>query len=124
MSSRPRPPMPEEPPAIPIEPEVAAERSVYVSSHINIVKQLIQEGKTQDEIKVEVSEFAGKYPALYKMLFKIDITNEVSLRTMMAMLDKMGKSQLTQDQASVIVGQRLYDTFIKSKIGEDKPPAS
>jgi hypothetical protein len=28
---------------------------------------------------------------------------------------------MTQDQASTVVGQRLYETFIKPKIGEDVP---
>jgi hypothetical protein len=58
------------------------------------------------------------------MLFKIDINNEAALRTMLALLERMGSGQMTQDQASVVVGQRLYDTYIKDKIGEDKPPRS
>jgi hypothetical protein len=65
-----------------------------------------------------------KFPALFKMLFKIDINNEASLRTMLAMLERMGTGDMTQDQASVIVGQRLYDTFIKPNIGEDKPAST
>jgi hypothetical protein len=39
--------------------------------------------------------------------------NDPSLRTMISMLEKMGTGELSQHQASVIVGQRLHDKFIK-----------
>ena len=117
-----RPGMPEEEPAIPIEPAVAAARTRYVKAKIEIVKALKADGLTQPEAQQhpEVKDFAEKYPALFKMLFKID-ENDASLRTLLAMLERMGTGDMTQDQASTVVGQRLYDTFIKSKIGEDKP---
>jgi hypothetical protein len=35
---------------------------------------------------------------------------------MLAMLEKMGNSELDQNQASVIVGQRLHDVYIKPKM--------
>jgi hypothetical protein len=115
--------MPEEEPAIPIEPAVAAARTRFVKAKIEIVKGLKADGMTQAEAQQhpDVKDFALKYPALFKMLFKID-ENDASLRTMLAMLERMGKGDMTQDQASTVVGQRLYDTFIKSKIGEDRPP--
>jgi hypothetical protein len=118
-------PMPDEEPAIPIEPEVAAARSVYIRAKIEIVKKMKSKGLSMESIQgsEEVADFAKAYPALFKMLFKIDINNEGSLRTMLAMLERMGTGQMTQDQASVVVGQRLYDTYIKTKIGEDKPPS-
>jgi hypothetical protein len=34
------------------------------------------------------------------------------------MLEKMGSEELTQHQASVIVGQRLHDVYIKPRIPE------
>jgi hypothetical protein len=115
--------MPDEEPAIPIEPAVAAARTRYVKAKIEIVKTLKAEGKPQAEVQehADVKDFALKYPALFKMLFKID-TNDASLRTMLAMLERMGTGDMTQDQASTVVGQRLYETYIKSKIGEDRPP--
>jgi hypothetical protein len=108
---------------VPIEPAVASARSAFVKAKIEIVKKLKAEGKTQAEVEVhpDLTTFVGSYPALFKMLFKIDIGNEAALRTMLAMLERMGTGQMTQDQASTVVGQRLYDTFIKDKIGEDKP---
>lgn len=119
-------PLPDDEPAVPIEPAVASARSAFVKAKIEIVKKLKAEGKTQAEIEVnpELVTFVGSYPALFKMLLKIDINSEAALRTMLAMLERMGTGQMTQDQASTVVGQRLYDTFIKDKIGEDRPSTS
>jgi len=97
---------------------MAASRSKFVRDNIAIVKSLKAEGKTAEEIQKEVPIFARDYPALYKMLFKIDIDNEAALRTMLAMLERMGRNEITQDQASGVVGQRLYDKYIKPNIDE------
>jgi hypothetical protein len=91
-----------------------------VRENITVVKSLKEEGKTAEEIAKEVPVFARDYPALYKMLFKIDIANEAALRTMLIMLDRMGRNEITQDQASGVVGQRLYDKYIKPNIDETK----
>jgi hypothetical protein len=32
----------------------------------------------------------------------------------------MGRGEMTQDQASGVVGQRLYDTYIKPNLDETK----
>jgi hypothetical protein len=121
-----RGPLPDEEPAVPIDPAVAAARSVFIKAKIEIVKSLKAQGKLMGEVEQDprLTEFVARYPALFKMLFKIDINNEAALRTMLALLERMGSGQMTQDQASVVVGQRLYDTYIKDKIGEDKPPRS
>jgi hypothetical protein len=80
------------------------------------VKALQEQGKSKEEIQEEVARFAADYPALFKMLTNTNGYNEGSLRTMIAMLERMGTGQLSQDQASVIVGQRLHDVFIKPKM--------
>jgi hypothetical protein len=49
--------------------------------------------------------------------------NKQSLKTMLVMLDRMGSGELSQHQASVIVGQRLADTYIKPSV-ETKPDSS
>jgi hypothetical protein len=115
-----RPP-PEEPPAPPLEPAIAKARAAYVKSNVEKVKTLKEQGKSKEEIQEEVARFAADYPALFKMLMNTENYNEGSLRTMLAMLERMGSGQLTQDQASVIVGQRLHDVYIKPKI-DGLPP--
>jgi hypothetical protein len=37
------------------------------------------------------------------------------------MLEKMGGGQLSQNDASVIVGQRMFDMYVKPQIGEEPP---
>ena len=115
-----KPNLPKEEPAIPLEPDVAAARSIFINDNIRIIKSFKEQGKTAEEVKNEVPVFCRDYPALYKMLFKIDIGNEAALRTMLAMLDRMGRGEMTQDQASGVIGQRLYDTYIKPNLDETK----
>jgi hypothetical protein len=45
-----------------------------------------------------------------------DVYDEAAVRTMLYMLEKMGTGELSQHQASVIVGQRLHDTYIKPTV--------
>jgi len=115
-----RPNLPDEPPAIPLEPDLAAARSKFLRDNIDVVKSLKAQGKSVEEITAAVPIFAENYPALFKMLFKIDIDSEAKLRTMLAMLERMGQGQMTQDQASGVVGQRLYDAYVKPHIDETK----
>jgi hypothetical protein len=74
--------------------------------------------KTEDEIHNEVTQFATQYPTLFKMVMKPDGEKNPSLKTMITMLERMGSGDLTQHQASVIVGQRLHDVYIKPKLDQ------
>jgi hypothetical protein len=120
MSQRRGPPQfPKEEPAIPLDPSVAHARNIYIREQIAKIQQLKRDGKTNDEIKEEVSRFVEDYPQLFKMITRDENFNEASLRTMLTMLEKMGTGELSQHQASVIVGQRLHDTFVKPAIDEE-----
>jgi hypothetical protein len=114
------PNLPKEEPAIPLEPAVAKARSAYIKNMIDKIKQHKNQGKTVDEIKqVEgIQRFSEDYPQLFKLLTKAEDYNEGSLRTMIALLEKMGTGEIDQNQASVIVGQRLHDIYIKPKLSE------
>ena len=120
MSQRRGPPqLPKEEPAIPLDPSVAHARNIYIREQIAKIQAMKQEGKSKEEMKEAVGRFAEDYPQLFKLLTSGDAYNENSLRTMLAMLEKMGTGELTQHQASVIVGQRLHDTYIKPAIDEE-----
>jgi hypothetical protein len=110
-----RPNLPKEEPAIPIEADIAKARATYLRDMVTKVKKLRQEGKSASDIQAETGGFAGQYPTLFKMLNK-DVYDEAAVRTMLYMLEKMGTGELSQHQASVIVGQRLHDTYIKPTV--------
>jgi hypothetical protein len=108
---------PKEEPAVPIEPDIAKARATYVKAQVEKVKALKEAGVlSAEEIKAEVSRFAEDYPALFKMLMSSENFNEASLKTMLALLERMGTGEMSQHQASVIVGQRLHDVYIKPKM--------
>lgn len=119
MSRRPPPNLPDEPPAIPLEPAIAQVRASYIRSNLNKIQVLRAANKSESEIREAVGRFAEDYPTLFKKLLATDDPNESSLRTMLTMLEKMGTGDLTQHQASVIVGQRLHDIYIKPKLDEE-----
>jgi hypothetical protein len=106
----------EEEPAVPLEPDVAKARSIYIRSNLDKIRAMKDSGKTEDEITLELPRFAKDFPSLFKMVAKSEEYNEGSLKTMVAMLERMGSGDLTQHQASVIVGQRLHDMYIKPRM--------
>lgn len=110
------PQLPKEEPAIPLDPSVAHARNIYIREQIAKVKALKEQGKTKEEITKEVKQFVEDYPQLFKMVVGNENLNEASLRTMLSLLEKMGTGELSQHQASVIVGQRLYDNYVKPAV--------
>lgn len=92
------------------------ERAQYVRDSIDLVEKYQNEGFTTEEIKEKVPTFVKHYKNLFEMVTMPGGYNKQSLKTMLAMLDRMGSGELTQHQASVIVGQRLADAYIKPNI--------
>ena len=113
--SRPPPNFPPEEPVIPIEPDVAKARASYIRATVAKIQALHGNGSTLDTIRDATGTFSTQYPGLFKMLLS-DSYNDASLRTMLSLLDKMGSGNLSQHQASVVVGQRLHDIYIKPKM--------
>lgn len=93
-------------------------RATYVRYNVDKIEALLKEGKTVEEIKTLFQDFATNYKNLFEMLTMPGGYNQQSLKTMLAMLDRMGAGELTHHQASVIVGERIASTYIKP---EDLP---
>jgi hypothetical protein len=110
------PPQQEEEPIVPLTVEQARDRHIFVKSQIDSIRRYISEGKSTEEIQVLVPEFVKQFPVLFKKLTCGEHYNESSLRTLLAMLESMGRGDLSQHQASQIVGQRMVDTYIKPKL--------
>jgi hypothetical protein len=96
------------------------ERAQYVRDSIALIEVYQTQGYSTEEIKEKVPTFVRDYKNLFEMVTQPGGYNKQSLKTMLAMLDRMGTGELTQHQASVIVGQRLADTYIKPSISESK----
>jgi hypothetical protein len=95
----------------------AKDRAVYVESQVNMIRGLVALHKTDSEIKELCGNFHVEYPTLFEYALKpnFDINN---LRVMLTLLNRMGDKHLSQHQASVIVGQRMADKYIKPSVSQ------
>lgn len=91
------------------------ERAQYIRDMVKAVEEYKTAGKSSVEIKALVPEFARDYSNLFEMVLKPGY-NKHTLKTMLSMLDRMGNGELTQHQASMVVGERLANTFIKPNL--------
>lgn len=96
----------------------AKERATYVRAMVKRCEDFIAQGMNADTIKEKLPEFARDYPTLFETVVSTEPYHKNSLRTMLAMLDKMGEGSLSQHQASVIVGERLLQTFVKPQLSQ------
>ncbi len=92
------------------------ERAAYVRSMMGLIETLQNEGKTVEQIKERMPEFARDYENLFKAATSGEAFNKQNLKTMLALLDRMGEGQLSQHQASVIVGKKLADQYITPQV--------
>lgn len=87
-------------------------RAQYVRDCVAQVEKYRDEGLTIEQIKSKMPTFARDYQNLFEKLTSADDYKQ-ELKTMLAMLDRMATGDLTQHQASMIVGKRLADKYIK-----------
>lgn len=100
-----------------IEAEKAAtqfspkERAAYVRERVDEIRRLIALGQNDIQIKAALGAFVEKYPTLFQYAVRTDFDVK-QFEMMMSMLDKMGAG-MTQHQASIAVGQKLVDKYVK-----------
>ena len=91
-----------------------AERAKMIRAMLYDLVPLVRQGKLEDELKSSFPIYAERYPELFKKIVaKQDLT---PLNTMLSMLDKMASGNISQHEASIIVGQRLVDRFVKPQL--------
>lgn len=88
-------------------------RAKYVRDSVKDVEEFQKQGLTPEQIKDKMPLFVRDYKNLFEMLTNPRGYNKQDLKTMLAMLDQMGEGNLTQHQASVIIGKRLAEQYIK-----------
>jgi hypothetical protein len=122
-----RPPnMPDEPPAVPLTPSEARDRAKYIRDIVKRIEGYKRTGRSPSEIEALVPEFKRDYPKLYEAILFPENFNtgfyEQSLKVMLTLLDRMAANQFSQHEASIIVGQRGYDSYVKPQI--DSQPST
>jgi hypothetical protein len=90
----------------------AMERAVYVRAMATRVGELRNMNRSVDEIKALLPEFARDYPHLFETLTGADY-DPSTLQSMLALLERMGNGSLNHHQATVIVGKRLAQKYIR-----------
>jgi hypothetical protein len=91
-------------------------RATYIRDMIKEITAKVAQGISADQIKIDVAHgaFAKAYPELFKKVIeKQDLSH---LGVMLNALDKMETGSLSQHQASILVGQRLVDKFVKPQL--------
>ena len=90
----------------------ASSRSVYVKDMVSKALAYRAAGDSVEIVKQRLPVFVRDYPHLFEMIMDPGHDKQI-LGTMIAMLDRMGEGSLTQHQASMIVGKRLFDKLKK-----------
>jgi hypothetical protein len=90
----------------------ASSRSVYVKDMVKKALAYRAAGDSVEIVKQRLPIFVRDYPHLFEMIMDPEHDKQI-LGTMIAMLDRMSQGSLTQHQASIIVGQRLFDKLKK-----------
>lgn len=89
-------------------------RARFIREMLNDIPRWMTQGLTEDQIREKVPEFADKYPELFtKIIQKQDLS---PIQSMLAMLDRMGEGNISQHQASVIIGKKLVDKFVNPQL--------
>jgi hypothetical protein len=90
------------------------ERARYIRTMIDNISKWMADNESVETITERAGDFIKFYPQLFKkMVSSKDIT---PINSMLVMLDKMGQGDLTQHQASIIVGKKLVDRYVTPQI--------
>ena len=92
----------------------AKERVDYIRKMVACVDKYRAQNRSVEEIKELLPEFYEQYKNLFEMVTAEDGYDESNLNTMLAMLQHMDKGNLSQHEASVVVGKRLYEKYGKT----------
>ncbi len=89
-------------------------RALFIREMLTDIPRWMAQGQSEESIRQKVPQFVEKYPELFaKIISKQDLT---PIHSMLVMLDKMGEGQISQHQASVIIGKKLVDRFVTPQL--------
>lgn len=75
--------------------------------------------KLKEKMEKNFKKLNDTYPSLFSMILEQKGTFEINkLIHMLGLTKKINKGELTQHGASVVIGQKYYDEYVKPKINE------
>lgn len=93
-------------------------RAHYIRSMLQDIALWMSHGDSEDTIKERVPQFVENYPELFKKI--INKQDLAPIQSMLAMLDKMSQGNLSQHQASIIIGKKLVDRYVTPQLESAK----
>ncbi len=91
-----------------------AERAADIRRMMETIPALLARGVTKDALLTVFEKEAKMYPQLFKKI--VDGEDLSPIRVMLTMLDKMSEGELTQHQASIIVGDKLLNKYVRPQL--------
>jgi hypothetical protein len=91
-----------------------AERARDIRRMLEEIPYLQRHGATKDQLLTLFEREAKLYPQFFKKV--VDGEDTAPIRVMLTMLDKMQEGELSQHQASVIVGQKLVNKYVRPQM--------
>lgn len=89
-------------------------RARFIREMLSDIPKWMAQGLTEEQIREKVPEFTDRYPELFtKIIQNQDLS---PIQSMLAMLDRMGEGNITQHQASIIIGKKLVDKFVNPQL--------
>ena len=98
------------------------DRITYIRESVRDIQAEMAQGLPVSEITTRHADFARDYKELFKKVVQKEDLGP--LKTMFGALEKMGQGTLSQHEASVIVGQKLVDKFVKPQLNGTAPNTS
>ena len=98
------------------------DRITYIRDHVRDIQAEMAQGISVADITTKHADFARDYKELFKKIVQKEDLGP--LKTMFGALEKMGQGSLSQHEASVIVGQKLVDKFVKPQLNGTAPNTS
>lgn len=108
-------------------------RGQKILSHIKVLQKFIQEpdvielkNNNKDEYDTLVAEKFSQLLKTNEQLFKIASSRVLNdedytiLHMMLSKVDKIDNNEITEKEASIDIGQNLYNKFVKQHIDEEK----
>jgi hypothetical protein len=98
------------------------DRITYIRDHVRNIQHEMAQGEHVNSITARHADFARDYKELFKKVVQKEDLGP--LNTMFGALEKMSQGSLSQHEASVIVGQKLVDKFVKPQLNGSSPNTS